>query len=125
MGCGVYLHGKNVLTEKLETFGKWGIPPTDPGYQGLWGKLQGWLAAIGGKLPRISVAVKVTFGHSPGIFTLSVDPEIGWVVEARDYKDSPRIYKSVSDDIAKAIMKDELTPELEKYILTPDPYIGE
>ena len=125
MGCGVYYHQVNVLTGSLERFGEWGVPETHPGYQGIWGKLRELLSVIGRKLPRISIAIKVGFGHSPGIFMLRLDPETGWFVEAREQLGAPPIYKAVSDDIARAITKDELTPEQEKWLLTPDEYVGE
>lgn len=125
MGCGVYYRQVNVLTGSLEKFGTWGVPETDAGYQGVWGRLKQLLSFIGRKLPRISITAKVTWGRSPGIFKLSVDPEIGFVVEARERLGAPPIYRAVSDDIARAIVKDELTLEQEKYLLTPDDYVGE
>jgi hypothetical protein len=118
-------YGYNVLTDSLDKFGTWGIEETHPGYQGILGKLREVLSWIGRKLPRISINVKITFGHSPGIFTLRLDSDYGWFVEARERVGAPPIYRAVSDDIARAILKDELTLEQERWLLMPDEYVGE
>lgn len=115
----------NQLTRSIGKLDEWGVEPTAPEYQGILGVLRRVIGFVGRKIPRISINVKVTFGHSPGIFTLRLDPETGWFVEARERVGAPPIYRAVSDDIARAILKDELTLEQEKYLLTPDPYLGE
>jgi len=125
MPCGIYWRQRTTLEKALGELDDWGIEPTTPWYQRIWESFKGVIASIGQKLPRISVTVKVTYGHSPGIFTLRLDPESGWFVEARERPAAPPIYKAVSSDIARAILKDELTDEQELYLLAPDDYLGE
>lgn len=125
MGCGVYWQQVNQLTRSEVLLEEWGVEVAAPERQGILARLGTLLGDIGRKLPRLSINIKVAWGHSPGIFTLSLDPETGWFVEARERVGAPRIYRAVSDDIAKAIVKDELTEEQERYLLTPDPYLGE
>ena len=59
-------------------------------------------------------------GFSPGTITLWHDNESGWMSEARTRPGAAPVYKSVSDEVAMAILKKEVTPELEVTLLTPD-----
>jgi len=87
-------------------------------------KLRGELyAKIGFKFPRTLTQLIKLFGMSPGTLTLWHDIEVGWMSEARARPGAPPVYKSVSDQVAIAILKREVTPELEAELLTPDDHI--
>ena len=113
------------LDRALGTMRKFGIPEAADAYQQLF-RLRGKLMAqIGFKLPRpLSLLAKLV-GLSPGILKVWHDAEAGWMAEARERPGAPPIYRAVSDEVAMAILKKEVTPELEKELLTPDDYLGE
>jgi len=91
----------------------------------LW-ELRGKIyAKIGIKYPRTLSQLIRLFGFSPGTIALWHDVESGWMSEARERPGAPPIYKRVSDEVAIAILKREITPELEATLLTPDDYLGE
>lgn len=102
-----------------------GISEISDPYQmlsGLRGKL---LAQVGIKFPRpVSLLLKL-IGLSPGVIKVWHDAESGWMSEARARPGAPPVYKRASDEVAMAILKREVTPELQKELLTPDPYLGE
>jgi len=104
---------------------KFGIPEISDAYQQLF-RLRGKLMAqIGFKLPRpLSLLAKLV-GLSPGILKVWHDAEAGWMAEARAKPGAPPVYKAVSDEVAVAIIKGEVTKELEESLMTPDEYLGE
>lgn len=125
MGCGVYWNQVNEIERALSTLRRYGISEAFPAYQKLF-KIRGkLLAQIGFKFPRIPSLLSIIPGLSPGVIKLWHDPESGWMSEARAKPGAPPVYHHVTDDVAMALLKKELTHELEVELMTPDEYIGE
>ena len=120
MGCGVYWQQVHEIERALGTMRRFGISELAPSYlqlDSIRGKL---MAQVGFKFPRqLSLLAKLV-GLSPGEFRLWHDAEAGWMSEARARPGAPPVYKAVSDKVAMAILKEEVTPELEQQLLTPD-----
>jgi len=125
MGCGVYWQQIHEVERALETMERYGISTTDPAYLALEGQRGALLTQVGIKFPRTFFQVAKSFGMSPGVITLWEDVESGWMSEARERPGAPPIYHYVSDEVAMAILKKEVTPEMREYLFTPDPYLGE
>jgi len=147
MGCGVYWQQIRELERALGTMERFGILETDPAYQALYGKRGALLAEVGKKFPRTTIPIakvsvwqrmkRLFLGWISGspIYTIDElkdatiklwhDVESGWMSEARIRPSALPIYHSVSDEVAMAILKDELTPEMMAELLTPDEYLGE
>jgi len=113
------------LDKELEMMRKWGVAETDPGYQALWGARGAAMGKLGLRVPRLTTLVETLPGLSPGEIKLWADAELGWMTEARVEPGAAPVYKYVSDEVAEKIIKREVTPELEKELMTPDPYLGE
>jgi len=109
----------------MATMHRYGIPEVSEAYQKLYSLRGKLMAQIGFKTPRPLILLAKLVGLSPGIIKVWHDAESGFMSEARTRPGAPPIYKSVSDEVAMAILKREVTPELEKELLTPDPYIGD
>jgi len=125
MGCGVYWQQINRLDESMGMMRMRGISPSAGPYQELFrlrGKLMG---QVGIKYPREITLLMRVLGLSPGEIRLWHDVESGFMSEARAYPGAPPVYKAVSDDIATAILKKEITKELEAELMAPDEYLGE
>lgn len=113
------------IERALSTMRKFGIPEVSDAYQTLY-KLQGKLMAqVGFKIPRPLSLLTTLAGLSPGVIKVWHDAESGWMSEARERPGAPPVYKAISDEVAVAILKRELTPELERELMTPDEYYGE
>lgn len=102
-----------------------GIPMISTPFRITWEARARLQASMGYKLPREVFAVFKIYGLSPGTLTLWLDSERGWMTEARERPGAPPIYKAVSDEVAMAILKGELTPELEASLMAPVEYYGE
>ena len=102
-----------------------GIPVTSTPFLAVDKAFFGLVKNMGYRVPRSVFAVAKMFGFSPGTITLWMDAESGWMTEAREKPAAPPIYRAVSDEVAFAIMKKEVTPELAAVLMTPDPYLGE
>lgn len=125
MGCGVYWSQINEIDRALATLRKYNISDISDAYKKLFdirGKL---MAQVGIKFPRVSIPMIKLLALSPGTITLWEDIESGWMSEARAKPGAPPVYKKVSDEVAMAILKQEVTHELEQELLTPDEYLGE
>jgi len=120
MTCGIKWRQIDQLDKALGALRGSGLGPGTTAFDTLWelrGKLFG---QVGLKFPRsLSQLIKI-LGLSPGSITLWHDIESGWMSEARARPGAPPVYKSVSDEVAVAILKKEVTPELEAILLTPD-----
>lgn len=125
MGCGVYWSQIKELDRALGTMRRFGIPEVSEAYQGLYSIRGKLMAQVGIKFPRVVTQIMRLVGLSPGVITLWHDVESGWMSEARARPGALPVYKAVSDEVAMTILKHEVTPELEKELLTPDPYLGE
>jgi len=113
------------LDEQLRLMRQWGVSPTDPGYIALRTAHAQASFKVGLVLPRTSTLVQDLWGFSPGIIRLFNDAELGWMVEARTKPGAQPVYKYVSNEIAEKIVKRQITPELETFLMTPDDYLGE
>lgn len=125
MGCGVYYSQIRELERALGTMRKFRIPEISPAYQQLYSLRGKLLKQVGFKYPRIVTSLLRLVALSPGRITLWHDVESGWMSEARVRPGAPPVYRAVSDEVAMALLKEELTHELEQVLMTPDPYIGE
>lgn len=125
MGCGVKWQQIGQLDKALGSMRVSGILTTAGPFQELSALRAKVMAQIGFKLPRVVTQMIRLIGLSPGTITLWHDIESGWMSEARAKLGAPPVYKSVSDEVAMAILKGEVTKKLETELLTPDPYIGE
>ena len=102
-----------------------GVLETDPAYQRLLQQQGAALATIGFKTPKVPDWLRDWATYSPSRIRLGHDPEYGWFIAAREKPGAPLIYKIVNDETAAAIIKDEVTPEMERELFTPDEYLGE
>lgn len=115
----------NEIDRALKVLRGAGILEDSLPYQSL-SKLRGKiLAQIGFKFPRVPSLLGLIAGLSPGVIKVWHDSESGWMTEARVRPDAPPVYKKASDEVAMAILKKEVTKELEAELLTPDEYLGE
>jgi len=115
----------NEFDRQLATMRRWGVLETDPGYKSLLAARGESLAKVGIIKARNTAVAKLLAGLSPGEIRLWSDAELGWMTEARTKPGAPPVYKYVSDEVAEKIVKEELTHELEEFLMTPDPYLGE
>ena len=88
----------------------------------LRGKL---MSQLGLKIPRVTSLLKLVAGLSPGEIRCWHDAESGWFTEARERPGAPPVYRHVSDEVAVAVLKGEVTHELEVMLMKPDDYLGE
>ena len=125
MGCGVYWSQINQLNQALRTMQNFGIGPGDLGYNKLFSLRGKLMKQVGFKFPRTVTQILKLAALSPGSITVWNDAEAGWMIEARERPGAPPVYRYVSDLVAMTVLKGELTPELEKELMTPDDYYGE
>ena len=125
MGCGIYWQQVHELERAIDIMERYGVLSTDPGYQSVQRQRAAIIAQIGYKFPRTVTKLAEVSGLSPGIIKLWHDIESGWMSEARVKPGAPPVYKHASDEVAMAILKGELTHELETELMKPDEYLGE
>ena len=125
MGCGVYWQQVHETDRALDALRLHGISELSDAYRAVSNVRGRLMAQVGIKFPRITTLLIKLFGLSPGTISLWHDVESGWMSEARARPGAPPVYKRVSDEVAAAILKREVTPELEAQLLTPDEYLGE
>lgn len=125
MGCGVYWQQVKEVERALKTMKKFGIGEEDPAYITVMEKRNELLVNLGVKLPRAPIDLMPTVWVSPESFRAWLDPEVGWVVMAKRRDGAPPVYHNVRDEVAIAVIKKELTPQLKEELLTPDEYLGE
>jgi len=115
----------NKLNSQLTMMRRWGVSEFDPGFKNLMSARGAIMGKLGLYLPRTTTMVGSFPGLSPGSIKLWADAELGWMTEARVKPGALPVYKYVSDEVAEKLVKKELTPELEKELMTPDTYLGE
>jgi len=111
--------------DDLATLERLGVSTTDPAYVKLSEEVGAALAKVGTVVSRDTLLLAWSFGFSPGDIKLWHDGDAGWMTEARVRPGAPPVYRKVSDEVAVALIKKQITPELEKVLMTPDDYIGE
>lgn len=125
MGCGVYWRQIGEVEGALETMSRYGIAETDPAYQSLYRQRGALLAQVGQKFPRVDYSLSMWREFSPQRVRVWFDPEFGFNAEIREKPGAPPTYKLVSGEVAAAIIKDEVTPEMKAQLMAPDEYLGE
>jgi len=126
MGCGVYYQQVHTIDSALDKLRLHvDIPGVSDAYKELYSLRGELMARIGFKFPRTVMQILRIAGLSPGTVRLWLDVESGWMSEARARPQAPPVYKSVSDEVALALLKGELTKELEAELMAPDEYLGE
>jgi len=125
MACGVYWQQVRELERAMRTMHRFGISELAEPYQILSRKRAELMGRVGFKFPRSISSIMKLVGLSPGVIQLWHDVESGWMAEARVKVGAPPVYKAVSDKVAIAIINKEVSPELEKWLMTPDEYLGE
>lgn len=83
------------------------------------------MAQIGVKFPRIDYSLSMWRDFSPQRVRAWFDPEFGFMVEGRVRPGAPPVYKMVPAEVAAAVIKGELTPDMIKTLVKPDEYLGE
>ncbi|MBA7688702.1 hypothetical protein ES703_97191 [subsurface metagenome] len=125
MGCGIYWAQVNELDRAMGVMDRYGIDPGSDAYQSLWGQRGRLMTQIGQKFPRETLQMRLIKALYSPMIRLWHDIESGWMVEAREKPGAPPVYKSVGDEVAMAILKGEVTHELEEELARPDEYLGE
>lgn len=113
------------LDDQLAMMRHWGVAELDPGFQRLWRARGIAMGKLGFRLPRTTTLVLKLLALSPGEVNLFADADLGWMTEARVKPGAPPVIKYVSDEVARALVRGELTHELEEELMTPDEYTGE
>lgn len=125
MGCGVYWGQVNTADRALGDLERLGLGPGTEAYDAVWAKRGSLLAQIGRKFPRVDYSLSIWREFSPQRIRVWFDPEFGFNAEIREKPGAPPTYKLVSAELAVAIIRDEVTPELKERLLAPDEYLGE
>lgn len=113
------------IEEDLKTLERLGVLRTDPAWERLYRARGAALSKVGKNVSRNTILLAFSFGFSPGSIKLWHDAEGGWMSEALERPGATPVFHKVSDEIAAAIIKKEVTKELEHYLMTPDDYEGE
>lgn len=125
MGCGVFWKQIGELDKTLRGLKVHGLGPGTHAFDEIW-RIRGRVfGKMGRKLPREVNLILRLAGLSPGSILLWHDVECGWMTEARAGPGLPAVYRRATDDVAAALLKGELTHELELELMAPDDYIGE
>jgi len=125
MGCGVYWQQIATTERALGDLEKLGLGPGTEAYEAVWHKRGALLAEVGRKFPRIDYSLSMWREFSPQRVRVWFDPEFGFHAEIRDRPGAPPSYKVVPAEVAVAIIKDEISPELRERLILPDEYLGE
>ena len=120
MGCGVFWQQVNEIDSALRTMRKFGVPEGMPAFNVLGAQRSKLMAQVGFKFPRSILQLIRIVGLSPGVIALFLDVEAGFMSEARPTPSSPPVYKMVPGETAAKILKHDISPELEAFLMTPD-----
>jgi hypothetical protein len=124
-GCYAIWEQVHNIEREINKLRTLGITQQMPVYRELYHLRARWVNMLGLKTPKVTQLVATVLGLSPGEFRVWFDIETGWMVEARREKGADPVYHSVDAETAVKVSNRELTPELEKWLLTPSEYIGE
>ncbi len=120
MGCGVYWQQVHEIEKALATMERFGIDPGSEGVVALQGERAKLMAQVGFKFPRTVTPMSEFMVFLSPAIRVWHDSEQGWMSEARAKPGAAPVYKAASDEVAMAILKRDITPELEAILLTPD-----
>ena len=115
----------NEVNRTLRVLTKVGFGPMTEPFEAVNKLRSELLGSMGLLKPKPTSLIKLLAGLSPGSVKLFYDGDYGWVTDARTKPGAPPVYHHVSDDIAVALLKGELTKELEALLMKPDEYLGE
>jgi len=125
MGCQAryeQLHNVEIALGQLERIG---FGPGTEAYNKLWQERGAIMGKLGQPRAKQTILQGTISGMSPGVIRAWFDTEVGWLSEARATPWADPVYKVITFEEAQAILKREVTPELEQRLLTPTAYIGE
>ena len=125
MGCGFYWQQVNTADRAMRDLERLGLGPGTEAYDAVWRQRGALIAEIGRKFPRVDYTLSMWREFSPQRIRVWFDPEFGFNVEIRIRPGTPPTYKLVSAEMAVAVIKGEVTPELKERLLAPDEYLGE
>jgi len=125
MGCGVYWQQIGTADRALRDLERLGLGPGTEAYNAVLGQRGALLAEVGRKFPRIDYSLSMWREFSPQRIRAWFDPEFGFMVESRVRPGAPPMYKMVSAEVAAAVIKGEITPEMKAILIKPDEYLGE
>jgi len=125
MGCGVYWQQIRTAERALGDLEKLGLGPGTEAYEAVLSQRGALLAQVGRKFPRVDFALSMWREFSPQRIRVWFDPEFGFNAEIRERQGAPPTYKLVSAEVAAAIIKGEVIPELKEILLIPEKYLGE
>uniref|UniRef100_A0A6M3JYF6 Uncharacterized protein n=1 Tax=viral metagenome TaxID=1070528 RepID=A0A6M3JYF6_9ZZZZ len=125
MGCGVYWQQIRTAERALGDLDRLGLGPGTEAYEAVLSQRGKLLAQVGMKFPRIDYSLSMWREFSPQRIRAWFDPEFGFMVEGRASPGAPPVYKTVSAEMAAAVIKGELTPEMKEALVKPDEYLGE
>ena len=113
------------VRDTLNVLTKVGFGPLTEPYQAVLKLRNEMVGNLGIMKPKSMTLLKLLAFLSPGSVKLWLDSDSGWFTEARERDGAPPVYHHVADDTAMAILKGELTHELEAELMKPDEYMGE
>lgn len=125
MGCGVYWGQIRTAERALGDLERLGLGPGTEAYNAVLAQRGKLMGQVGMKFPRIDYSLSMWRDFSPQRVRAWFDPEFGFMVEGRVSPGAPPVYKMVSAEVAAAVIKGELTPDMILTLVKPDEYIGE
>ena len=115
----------NELNRTLRGLDIAGFGPLTDVYKGIYKVRAQLLGQLGLMKPKATLLVRLMTMLSPGSIKLFYDSDSGWFTDARVKDGAPPVYHHVSDETAMAILRGELSHELEAELMKPDGYLGE
>ena len=127
MACSIIAqrYGLQNVRNTLNVLRRVGYGPLDEPFQRVYAMREELMKSLGIMKPKSLSLIKLIAGLSPGMISVWLDSDSGWFTEARERPGAPPVYHYVKEDVAVAILKGELTHELEAELMKPDEYLGE
>lgn len=125
MACGIKWQQLRGVEGAISSLTRLGIPFDNPAMRLLSGERARILGTIGAIKPRGVLQLARMLALSPGQITAFFDTEVGWLAEAIERPGAAAVITRISAEEAAAIIKGEITHEIEERLMTPDPYLGE
>ena len=121
-GCrpNVYRHQVTEVERALNSLRAAGIGEATAPFRILERERAKLLRNIGVKLPRATNLLFRLVGLSPGVIALFHDNEEGFMVEARRSVQAEPVYHIVPSDVAMKVLKHDISPELQEFLMTPE-----
>lgn len=113
------------MDRALRSMHRLGIDEASEEYKTLWKARGAFFGKMGFRVPKPITLIARLFGFSPGELRLYHDADTGFMVEGRARPEARPAFHYVDDETAIAIIKGEVTHELEAELMAPDTYAGE